>query len=73
MAQRFEGFIIASTARAILFQGHYMEHAHWFPRSQIEVVPTDDLMETVIDASEWISRMKGLREFTYHDHEPEPF
>lgn len=73
MAHRFEGFVHVSTMRAILFQSHYWEHAHWFPRSQIEEVPTQDDMEVVIDASDWICRMKGVQEFTYHDHEPEPF
>ena len=73
MAHRFEGFVVVSTARAILFQGQYWEHAHWFPRSQIEVIPTFDDTETVIEASDWITKMKGVREFVYSDKEPEEF
>lgn len=73
MAHQFEGYIHVSTMRAILFQGHYWEHAHWFPRSQITEVPQNDPDEKVIIATDWISNMKKVREFTYHDHEPEPF
>lgn len=73
MSHQFEGYVHFSTARAILFQSHYWEHAHWFPRSQIEIVPTTDDEETVIIASAWISRMKNVREFEYNDREPEPF
>lgn len=73
MAHTFEGYVLVSTARAIMFQSHYWEHAHWFPRSQIEVRTQQDEDEVIITASDWICNMKRVREFTYHDHEPEPF
>lgn len=60
----FEGYIIADTVRAVLFQSHYWHAAEWMPKSQIAIRREDDTPEVVIVATPWIAGQKGLEEFT---------
>lgn len=66
----FEGVVVAETARAILFQGHYWEAPLWFPMSQLVMKVTyDEPMEAVIKVRGWLCRKRGVQEFTHYSQE----
>lgn len=61
----FIGYIESETARAVLLWEHYWASPDWFPKSQIDILRTDDTPEVRIVASNWICEQKKIREFAY--------
>lgn len=61
----FEGMIHFATAKAVLFEGVYWEGALWFPLSQVEIVP-DEEMTVVVKVKPWLTRKMELDEFTHY-------
>ncbi len=59
----FLGYIVAGTARAILFQDHFWHEPDWMPRSQIHITDDFDSNEVHIKASPWICQQKNIHEF----------
>lgn len=60
----FIGYIIVETPRAILFQDHFWGEPDWMPKSQAEIFRDMDTHEIRLIASTWISKQKGIQEFT---------
>lgn len=65
----FEGFVIAETDRALLFQSHYWLNADWLPRSQITILREIDTHEIRVLASNWICLQKNIEEFKMRNNE----
>lgn len=63
MANQFIGYIHFETARAFLFQDHFWHSPDWMPKSQVTIRRTDETAEVSVEASNWISEQKGLKEF----------
>lgn len=68
----FEGFMIAETPRAWLFQSHYWEKPEFVPKSQTTILETGMSMEVVLTLSDWICGKNSFEEFTYRDNRDEP-
>lgn len=66
---KFEGYVLVMTARAILFQGHFWGAALWLPLSQIEVEDDLDSTEYVVTVKDWLCKKKRLLEFTPYSEE----
>lgn len=65
----FEGYLLRTTARAVLFHGHYWGGALWLPMSQIEMEPDGDLGAVVVKVRPWLTSKKGLMEFSHYSAE----
>lgn len=63
MAERFIGYIEVETTKAILFWDHFWHRPDWMPKSQITMQRDEMSTEVVVDASPWICKQKGVREF----------
>lgn len=61
---QFIGVIHADTPRAYFFQDWFWHEPEWMPKSQSEVLRSDDTDEVILTASIWISKQKLLKEFT---------
>lgn len=64
----FEGYIVETTARAVLFHCHYWERSDWMPKSQITIQREEDTDEVRVLASSWICKQKELAEFQHRDN-----
>ena len=65
--QTFEGVVLASSTKAVLFHGVYWDGALWLPRSQIEVIEDDD--SYIIEVSGWLAGKNNLFEFEHYNEE----
>ena len=63
MTNQFIGYVVGETPRAILFIDHFWFEADWMPKSQITTTRHYNSTEVVIEASAWICKQKGIREF----------
>lgn len=66
MSITLEGYLKATTDRAVLFQGMYWEAAEWLPRSQITITK-DAGLAVVLTVKPWIAGKNNIREFTYRE------
>lgn len=65
----FEGYVLARSPKAVLFQGHYWGSGLWFPVSQIQVIE-DGPMSVVMRVKDWLAGKRDIREFeTYNEEE----
>ena len=65
----FEGIILVSSPRAVLFQSHFWEAPLWFPLSQMDIQRFEDSFECVVKVKDWLCRKKNLYEFTMYTME----
>lgn len=61
----FEGHILFSSYKAVLFQGNYWHGSMWLPRSQIEIIPDGE--SCVVKVKPWLCKKNGINEFTEYD------
>lgn len=61
----FEGSILGSTSKAVEFQSVYWEGGVWFPKSQVEIEEDGD-MTIVLKVKDWLTRKRGILEFTHY-------
>lgn len=67
----FEGEVLASTPKAILFRGDYWdkpEHADglWLARSQVSMefeVPDDGVVRATVLIPQWMAKSDGLEDY----------
>lgn len=57
----FEGYVLARSPKAVLFQGHYWGGALWLPISQIQMEP-DGPVSVVVQMKDWLAGKRDLRE-----------
>lgn len=65
---RFEGVILADSAKAIYFQSHYWDDATWLPKSQIVMYEDGDFF-WVVEVNDWLANKNGLLEFSHYSAE----
>jgi hypothetical protein len=64
----FEGYEIARSPKAILFQSHYWDGALWVPVSQAEI-EREEGGSLVIRIKDWLTKKRGIAEFTHYTEE----
>lgn len=60
----FEGFVIETSPKAVLFHGHYWDIAVWLPMSQITVT-NDDETSKIVKVRGWLAKKNNLVEFCH--------
>ena len=65
MRTQYEGYILGSSNKAVLFHGHYWEAPAWIPFSQCEIIEDED--SYIVTISHWLASRKKIPEFTYMD------
>ena len=56
----YTGFIVAESAKAVLFEDWFWQEPKWLPKSQTTMREGD--YEVWIKVSDWLSEQSGLRE-----------
>jgi len=65
----FIGYLEDETDKAYLFQDHYWSGSDWLPKSQVDIIRSDETFEVKLLASPWICSKKEIQEFKYRSAE----
>ena len=61
----FEGYVIARSSKAVMFQSVYWDGGIWFPNSQITLEEDGDI-SLILCVNDWLTKKRDILEFTHY-------